>query len=401
MQTEQAVRARLGSRYRKLWAATAVSNLGDGVDATALPLLAATLTRDPSLFAGVLVAGRLPWLLFPLHAGVLIDRVDRKRLIAATQVARGVLVAALVVTVIGGWASIWLLYGVAFLLGVGEVVVDIAHQVLVPHLVDTAHLERANGRLFGAEIVANQFAGPPLGGLLFGVAAALPVFFDAASFVVAGVVIAAIPGTYIAPRSDVPTKVRTDIGEGIRWLLGNRVLVTLVVVGAALNAVWMAGFATLALYALEVLGIGGVGFGLLVATSGIGYIAGSFGAERVLPRFRRGDVLLAAVVSEVALELAFGLALHVVVLALALALVGYLAALWDVTAVSLRQTIVPDHLFGRVNSAYRFFQWVSMPLGAFAGGLLADAFGLRGPWIAGAVVLSLVALLSARSLRAA
>jgi MFS family permease len=371
------------------------------VEVAALPLLAATLTRDPALFAGVLTATRLPWLLFPLHAGVLIDRVDRKRLIAGTQVVRGALVAVLAVAVIGGWASIWLLYAIAFLLGIGEVVVDVTNQVLLPHLVAPGQLERANGRLFGAEIVANEFAGPPLGGLLFGVAAALPVLFDSVSFVVAGVLTAAIPGAFVVARGDSPARVRSDIAEGIRWLLSHRSIRTLAFVGAALNAVRMAGFATLALYALEVIGVGGFGYGLLIATGGIGYIAGSFGAERTLPRFRRGDVFLASVVSEVLLAIAFGLALHVVVLGAALALTGYTAAMWDVSATSLRQTEVPDHLSGRVNSAYRFFQWGSMPFGAFAGGLIADAFGLRAPWIAGAVFLSLVTLVSARALRAA
>ena len=118
----------LGSRFTKLWSASAVSNLGDGVDAVALPLLAETLTRDPLLFAGVAVALRLPWLLFSLPAGAIVDRVDRRRLMAAVNAARAVLLAVFGVAVLLDAASIWLLYGVGFLLGVAETLFDNAAQ---------------------------------------------------------------------------------------------------------------------------------------------------------------------------------------------------------------------------------------------------------------------------------
>ena len=159
---------RLGPNYTKLWSSSVVSNLGDGIDLAALPLIAAGLTRDPLVFSGVAIAGRLPWLLFTLPAGALIDRLDRKRVMGMVNLARFTLMGALGLAVLSDRMSIWLLYGVSFALGMAETLFDSAAQALVPSLVRRDQLEVANGRLYGAEVVANQFLGPPLGGALFG-----------------------------------------------------------------------------------------------------------------------------------------------------------------------------------------------------------------------------------------
>ena len=221
----------LGGRFAKLWSASAVSNLGDGVDAVALPLLAESLTRDPLLFAGVAVAQRLPWLLFSLQAGAIADRVDRRRLMAIVNAARAGLLAVFGVAVLLDAASIWLLYGVGFLLGVAETLFDNAAQSILPALVPRPALERANGRLMAAETVTNQFVGPPLGGALFSVAAAAPILLDAGTFAVSAGLIAWISGVYVTGRDTAAAagprpRMRTEIAEGLRWLAGHRLLRT-------------------------------------------------------------------------------------------------------------------------------------------------------------------------------
>jgi MFS family permease len=142
---------RLGLNFQKLWMASAVSNLGDGLRLAALPLLAATLTRDPGLVAGLTVMLWLPWLLLALVAGAVVDQVDRRRLMAAAQGLRMMVVALLGVAVWMGWAGLPLLYAVAFLLGTAETLFDTASQAIIPSVVAPPQLERANARLIGAE----------------------------------------------------------------------------------------------------------------------------------------------------------------------------------------------------------------------------------------------------------
>ncbi|HYZ13177.1 MAG TPA: MFS transporter [Actinomycetota bacterium] len=394
-------RTQLGTQYAKLWSASSISNLGDGVSLAAVPLLAAALTRDPVVFAGVTVASRLPWLAFSLTAGEVADTVDRKKLVAFVDGGRFVVSALVGLGVLQGWVTIWHLYGAAFLLGTGEVFADIAAQVLMPAIVPRSELERANGRLFGAEIVTNQFAGPPLGSWLFAAVAASPFLFDAATFAAAALLVSWIrvsPQSHVAPSGE---RERPRIREGIELLWRNRLIRTLALLGSAMNALWTAGASILGLYALEVLGIEEAAFGLLLTASGVGYAAGSFTAARAIERLSRSRSLIAAAASEILLFVLFAAWPQPVVAGVGLAVFGYFSALWDVTAVSLRQSVVPDELLGRVNGAYRFIQWGSMPIGALLGGTIAGAFGLRWPWIVAAGVLTLALLVAIRPLASA
>jgi hypothetical protein len=176
----------LGPDFAKLWTANAVSNLGDGVTLVAGPLLAASLTRDPRLVAGLAVAQRLPWLLFSLVSGALVDRLDRRLLMVRVDAARCVAVGLLGVAVLADAASLPLLYVVFFALGTAETLFDNAAVSILPAVVPRAQLARANGRLLGAQMVANELVAPPLGGLLFAAAAAVPFLLDAGTFAAAG-----------------------------------------------------------------------------------------------------------------------------------------------------------------------------------------------------------------------
>lgn len=420
-------RAGLGRNYAKLWSASVVSNLGDGIDVAALPLLAEALTRDPILFAGVAVAGRLPWLLLSLHAGAIADRVDRRRLMHVSNLARFALMAGLGAAVLTDSASIWLLYVISLGLGSFEVLFDNAAQTILPSIIDRDQLERGNSRLFAGEIVANQFAGPPLGALLFGISAALPILLDAGTFLISAGLIIAMTGDYrngrrrlasatdAGPRPDgdlglgpgvgsdifsgpaasfapaSPVRMLTEIREGLRWLWRHRLLRTLAILLAVMNGTSMMGMAIFTLYVYgegSILELDPVGYGLLLLTGAVGSLLGSLVSSRLVPFVGRGRALWATLLSMVAVPLAIGLTSQVWVVVIAQVTFGFGAVVWNVVTVSLRQTIIPDHLLGRVNSVYRFLGWGAMPIGSLLGGIVASGLGLRAPFFAAAALMT-------------
>jgi hypothetical protein len=245
-----------------LWTANAVSNLGDGVTLVAGPLLAASLTRDPRLVAGLAVAQRLPWLLFSLLSGALVDRLDRRLLMVRVDAVRCVVVGLLGVAVLADVATLPLLYVVFFALGTAETLFDNAAVSILPAVVPREQLARANGRLLGVQMVANELVAPPLGGLLFATAAAVPFLLDAGSFAAAAALVAAMSGRFRVerPEGSAATTLRDEIAEGVRWLARNRLLRILAIAIALMNLTLSATLSISVLYAQERLGLGSVGY---------------------------------------------------------------------------------------------------------------------------------------------
>jgi MFS family permease len=378
-----------------------VSNLGDGITFAALPLLVASLTRDPAAVAGVTLAARLPWLLFALPVGAFTDRVDRRRAMIAANVVRGSVALGLAAAVAAGTAEVWMLYLSGFVIGIAEVVYDNSAQTFLPSIVATPQLSTANGRMLTAELVANAFAGPPLGALLFSVAVSLPIFLDAGSFLLTIPLLAAIGGTYRAAgpvggatsagdgspsRSRSRPRLHREIAEGLRWLWGNRLLRLLAVMLAVANLCGTMGQAIFVLFAQEELGIGDRAFGLLLTTFAVGGVMGGMVAGRVHRRAGTGHTLVGSYLTFTLADGLTGAAGDPWTVGLLSVAIGLGGAVWNVVTVSLRQTVIPDHLLGRVNSVYRFLGWGSIPLGALAGGLVADRFGVRAPFLVGGVV---------------
>lgn len=232
----------LGRSYWKLWTASVTSNLGDGISTVAYPWLASALTRDPLHIATVAVVTRLPWLLFSLPAGVVTDRVDRRRLVAVMDVFRFVFTMGIAMAVLvtqkdlsspadiasgvadppaGAGVLLALVYAAALLLGTAEVFRDNSAQTLLPSIVAKENLEKANGQMWGAEMVMNSFVGPPLAGVLLASSFALPFFVDGATFAVAAALVFLIAGDF-RPKSDGDGSTRVassfwgDLKEGIR-----------------------------------------------------------------------------------------------------------------------------------------------------------------------------------------
>ena len=390
----------LGHRYHRLFAASTISNLGDGIFLIALPLVAADLTRDPTSIAAVTFALRLPWLLFALVAGALVDRWDRRRVMWISDVVRAALVGALALAVVTDQHSIVMLYVIGFALGVAETFFDNASQTIMPSLIDDpADLPKANGRLFSAETITNNFVGPPLGGLLVAVAASVPFWIDAASFLAAAALIASIPGSFRAARAHgdeaAQRSLRSEIAEGVGWLRRHRLLRTLAVLLGLMNLWFTAAFSILVLFAQDILDLGDVGFGILGTSMAFGSVLAGVVTSRLDERFGPGPLLLTGAFGIALTQLIVGPLSDPWLVGLALAASGFFAVMWNVVTVSLRQTIIPDELLGRVNSVYRFLGWGGMPIGALIGGVLADQFGLRAPFYVGGAFLVVATILAA------
>ncbi len=347
-------RGGLDRRFHTLWGASAASNLGDGIWLVAAPLLAATLTRDPTLIAGLAFAQRLPWLLFGLIGGALADRLDRRRTMVVVALLRASLVGVLGLAVLFDWASMPLLYVVFFLIATGETLFDTSALALLPAVVPREPLPKANARLGGTWTVTNQFVGPPLGGLLYSVAAGLPFLVGAGGLCAAAGLLSTLRGSFRPERADDAPRhtLRAEIGEGLQWLWSQPLLRTISLAMGVLNLTLVAQVAIMVLYAEERLGLGPGGYGFLITAYGVGGVAGSLIAERILLRTGESGYLRLAIVFEAAAPAALALATDAVLAGAILVLFGLHAMVWGVFLTSLRQELTPDRLRGRVGSVH-------------------------------------------------
>ena len=386
----------MNREYGKLWTASTISNLGDGVTLVAGPLLAANLTRDPALVAGLTFAQQLPWLLFSLVSGALVDRLDRRRVMAMVDFFRAGIIGILGLTVLSGWVSIPLMYAVFFLLGTAETLFANASLAILPSVVSKDDLEKANGRLFAAELVANDFAGRSLGGFLFAVAASIPFLLDAGTFAASAALILALQGRFRVRRPEgIAEKTLVgEINDGLVWLLRHRLLFTLAIMLGAGNLTFSATYSILVLFADEVLNLGSVGYGLLMTTGGIGGVLGSLFAERIGYVFGTGRTLFLAMLLQGPVFAVIALSGNPLVVGAMIALLGVAAFTWNVLTFALRQVLVPDELLGRVTSVYRLLGVGSGAFGALIGGILARELGLAAPFWFAAAVMAVVAVAS-------
>ncbi|MFM2077862.1 MAG: hypothetical protein RJA49_1752, partial [Actinomycetota bacterium] len=320
-------RVRLGANYRKLYWATALSNIGDGMSAIAYPWLATAITRNPLLIALVAAAQRLPWLVFTLPAGVITDRVDRKRAMVAMDSLRFVftlLIAFAVLSqqsslpspdavkdVVGTRTGLYLLLLVAtLLLGTAEVLRDNCGQTFMPSIVAPEHLERANGRMWSIESVANTFIGPPLGSLLLLVGFSLPFFVDAGSFFVAAALVAAIPGTFRAvhPDGDVARPPwKTELKEGFRWLWHHPLLRSMAIILGVMNMASNLSGAMFLLFSQDVLNITPLTFTMMAFGFAVGAIVGGYAAPWLSRTLGSGTCLAMTLGTTAVMQLMVGL----------------------------------------------------------------------------------------------
>ncbi|TDD84793.1 MFS transporter [Actinomadura darangshiensis] len=390
--------ARLGADFTKLWAASAVSNIGDGVTMVAGPLLTSTLTRDPALIAGAAFVQALPWLLFSLISGAYVDRVDRRRLILAVDLARGATLAALSALIATGTVTIPLLYGVFFLLGTGETLADTASVARLPAIVPPERLTSANALLMATFTIGNQFLAKPLGAALFLMAAAVPFGVNAVTFVVAAVLVASMRPVHIDDVPQPRRALRNEIAEGLRWLWSQQLLRTLAVAMAVANLAFCGAFAVFVLYAEERLGLSPAGYGLLLTTFGVGGLVGTALADRLQRRLGAAVLLRAGLVVEAATHLTLALTRQTWLAAAILVIFGVHTMVWGVIAGTVRQRMTPDRLRGRVSGVHALIDAGGVAAGMLWGGLAAHSVAVTTPFWIAAALTSLVTLTSWRSL---
>ncbi|MGH8963679.1 MAG: MFS transporter [Jatrophihabitantaceae bacterium] len=385
----------LGPGFWRLYASSATSNLADGIGRTALPLLAAYYTRSPLLISGLASLAFLPWLFFALPSGALVDRVDRRYAMAAANAVRAVATAALGVLVLTHLANIVVLYTIAFALGVAETVYDSATRAILAQVVTTDRLDSANGLLTVEETLGQSFLGATIGSALFAFAVSAPFLLNASGFTVAAVLILTLRGRFRPTRTAAKASVRADVVEGVRWLTRHRFLRGLTLVSAGSAFVQSMGTGVLVLYVLEILRLPAGDFGYVMVGAGIGSIIGGIATPLLATRFGRGPLLvIGAVVSAVGVA-GMGMTRNGYIAVILFALSGGGVMVWNVLTMSLRQALIPQALFGRVQGAYRTVVWGAIPLGSLAGGLLANAFGLRTVFVAaGAGLLVMAGFLS-------
>ncbi|HEX7068993.1 MAG TPA: MFS transporter [Candidatus Limnocylindria bacterium] len=379
-------------RFRRLWTASAVSNLGDGLRVTALPLLAASLTRDPSAIAAVTAVVWLPWLVFGIVGGTIVDRVPRIGLIVAVQLGRMLVIAALGALVWLDQASMLVIYVVAFAIGIGEVLADTTMQTLIPAVVPDEDLERANGQLYAAQAVANDFAGPPAGSVLFATLSWIPFALNAVAWALAAALLAGLRLGAPSRVERAPTTFIEDVVVGARWLWRHPVLRALLVWGAIVNASLIAFGSIYVLFALEVLGLSEAAYGFLAAAIGLGGIAGTVVAGRLVRGVGRSRVIQLGGIAAGAVAIVGGFMTSAIAFAALMFVLTASAAAVSIVVSALRQSIVPNELLGRVHATFRVFSYGAIPLGALAGGWMADAFDLRTPYFVGGAIVLVMSL---------
>ncbi|MFF7977441.1 MFS transporter [Streptomyces sp. NPDC007905] len=375
--------------FARLWLASGMSTLGDGVTIAAGPLLMASISSDPAVVAGAAFAQQLPWLLFSLVSGVLVDRVDRRMVVGAVGVMRAVVMGGLALLVWQGWANVPIVYAAVFLLGVGATLSDNAGQALLPSVVADGDLPKANAGLSGIRMVCNQFAGPPLGGWLFAVAAAVPFGMDAACFALGALLMFSLPrrgtgGSDTAPAEPARRgSIRKEMAEGLRWLWNHNALRTLAVTMGLMNVTYGGTYATYVLYSRERLGLTEVGYGFLLAATAVGGVVGTLAVARLEARFGSAALLRFGLITETLTHLVLAATRLPWVAAITLVVFGAHASIWGVIGVTLRQRVTPAEMLGRVNSVCLLFSMGGYAVGALLGGFVARTLGITGPfWVA-------------------
>jgi MFS family permease len=393
------VTERLGWRFAKLCAASTTSALGSGLAMVAAPLFVAARTSNPVVVSATFAVSWLPWLLFALPGGVLVDRADRRRLMITIDWSRVVVMGLLATVIAAGHGGVILLYAVLFVINAGEVVFRSASQAMIPAVVPRACLERANGWLIGGDTLMQGMVAGPVAGFLFLVAASLPFFANAGTYAASAILIGLVAGVYRASPergagsgrgSDRLRTVRAEVAEGFRWLARQRLLRTMAVLIGLLNLTLTAAEGVLVLLARDRFHLGSVGYGLLFTCMAAGGILGSVIGDRLIKAVTPTWTIRIGLLIEAAMHLALATSRSAYVIGLLLFAFGVHGALWSIVASSLQQRLTPPRMLGRVASTTLFIAVGGNCAGALLGGVIAASFGLTAPYWAGFAVAVIV-----------
>lgn len=369
---------RFGGGFRRLLASAWASDLGDGVALAAGPLLVVSQTQAPFLIALATMLQRLPWLVLGLHAGVIADRYDRRRIIVIANTARALVLAGVSVMIVTNTVSVVAVLVALTALGTAEVFVDTTSSTLLPMLVAKADLGIANSRLMFGRLTINDMAGPALGALLFAAGMAVPFVLQAVCVVFAATVIAGIATDQ--PASAPAVSVRSEIAVGLRWVWNHPAIRTLTLTVFAFNVTFGGVWAILVLYTVERLGLDAVGFGLLTSVGAVGGVVVALTYGRIERRLGVVNIMRFGLLIEVGMHLTFAINTSPVIAFAVFFVFGMHEAAWGTTSVTIRQRVVPVELQGRVSSVNGVGVFSTLVLGALLGGLIASIWGVTGPF---------------------
>lgn len=386
--------ARLGRPFRWLLASSWLSNLGDGIALSAGPLLVASQTRDPFLVALAVVLQRLPWLLFGLLAGVVADRFDRRRIIMGVHTARAAVLAVLSAAIALDAVNTPVVLLVMFILGTAETFADTTASTLLPMVVQKRDLGIGNARIIAGFVTVNQLVGPPLGAALFVADAVAPFMAQAACMITSAVMISEVVLPVHGVAKAARSHFRQEIAEGLRWLWGNPAVRTLALTIVTFNVTFGAAWSILVLYAIERLGTGEIGFGLLTTATAVGGLVGTGSYGWVTSRVSLGNLMRAGLIIETLTHVALAVTRTPWVALLIMFVFGAHAFVWGTTSTTVRQRAVPTSLQGRVSSVYLIGVQGGIVVGSVAGGAIAGLWGVTAPlWFAFAGSAVLVVLI--------
>jgi MFS family permease len=426
----RARRVPLGRDFGKLWTAAAFSNLADGVGRVAVPLIATTLTRDPLAISALSALAFLPWLVFGLPAGMIVDRFDRRWIMAIANGLRGLAAVGLAMLTVSGALDIWWLFAGVLVFGLGETLFDNATNSIVPSVVTKPALDRANGWLQAAQITIDSFIASPIGGVLFAVSLALPLWVGAAGYLIPIVLAVLLPLSAARPlRAAAATPARAEAAvaagdplaaaeeavetdaasaasskvsarEALAYLWNHRFLRSMVIFTSIVGCAFAFAQAPVFLYFLDVHGVAPAAIGVVTAGIGLGGLAGSLVASSLVARFGRGKVMLGANIVAALGLVGVWAAPEAISGTIAYGVMAAAVSVWNVPWGALRQTIVPGHLFGRVLGIIRTFTWGIFPFATLLGGWVAR-IDLRLPFLLASGVTLVAALVAARLLLSA
>lgn len=380
----------LGRTFWVMWAAATASFIGEGIQFGALPLLAASLTRDPRLVSLTEVASQSGWLLLGLISGVLVDRWRRTSVMWIVDSIRAVVAGAFAIVVLADLHTIAILLLTGFVLGLLSPFFDNASSAVLPEIVDGSRLERANSYHQISITMGATLIGPPLGAALFVAMKGLPFAIYAVGFAVAAVLVWSVRTAVPAPKRAESNHLWRELTDGVRYLWRHKLLRALAFLLLVVNLVGTGVVAILVLYVLEVLHLPQQGFGWLVASYAVGGVIGAVAAPKLSQRLATYPSLMISAVLMCIGIAGMGLWTAVVPVFVTVLVIGFGGAWWNVITISLRQRLVPKELLGRVTAVYRMIAFAAAPLGAILAGWLAHQTTLRTPY----VVLGLLQLVA-------
>ena len=394
----------LGHDFSRIWSASLITNLVDGVLRLAAPLLAVSLTEDPILIGALSALGLLPWLFFAIPIGALVDRVDRRKALVIGNSLRAVIALFIAFAVSQDFINIWLLLISVFFFGICEVLVDTTSQAVLPQILDKSNYERGNSRLQISEVIVSQFAGAPLSGLLYAVSIALPFFFSTTGFILAGLLILLFPferAINVRKEGDAGQAklgLKGDIKFALNYLYQDKQIFSIVVITTLLGFFYSLSNSIAPLFILKELNVSPALFGVVLAIQGIGALAGSIAAPMVSKYLGRGKALAINVFFASLLVIFIGLSPNAYFFVAVSVLVGFTISVWNILLMSLYQSLIPPELYGRIHGARRTIVWGLMPIGALLGGVIARG-GLRLPFLIGGSIATLIAFFSYKHIK--